>query len=298
MASRFFMTRHNTPVARRLRRRSARELEAAAAAAPAPRVRVAPAGEALLMLARRGLHVRPTAHDLPFPADFAGDAAERLARRLGRYSFRLFLRGAIQHGASFRPAQATRYLDPTQAEAMAEALVELGLATRLPRGRYRLVQRARSFGGTLEWYVARELGARFGFEVATGLTFPVPGVGGDLDVVAGAEGKLVYLELKSSPPRHLLGPEVRAFFSRVRALRPDVTVFVVDTALRLSDKVVPMLRAELRRENAALPAPRAVVREVWALTPHLYAVNARHDLMANVGAAIGAGLRALAPPVP
>jgi hypothetical protein len=211
----------------------------------------------------------------------------------------LFLRGAIQRGAAFRPAQATRYLGAAQAGAMAEALVELGLAERLPRGRYRLLRPARSFGGTLEWYVARELAARLGFAVATGLTFPVPGVGGDLDVVAAAEGRLVYLELKSSPPKHLLASEVRAFVRRVRALRPDVTLFVVDTALRLSDKVLPMLLAELGRGAAAgLPPPRRVLRDVWALTPHLLAVNARHDLIGNIACAVGAGLRALAPPAP
>ena len=41
--------------------------------------------------------------------------------------------------------------------------------------------------------------------------------------------------------------EVAAFFDRLRLLRPDVALFVVDTALRLGDKVVPMLGAELGR---------------------------------------------------
>jgi len=83
--------------------------------------------------------------------------------------------------------------------------------------------------------------------VATGLKVRAPGVGGDLDVVAAAEGKLLYLELKSSPPKHLSATEVAAFVDRVRALRPDLTVFVMDTALRLSDKVLPLLAGELGR---------------------------------------------------
>jgi hypothetical protein len=120
-------------------------------------------------------------------------------------------------------------------------------------------------------------------------------VGGDLDVVAAAEGRLVYLELKSSPPRHIWEAEVAAFFERVRALRPHLALFVVDTALRLGDKVVPMLRAELVRRGASAALPRRIVRELWALTPFLYAVNARHDLMANIARAIAEGLRALAP---
>jgi hypothetical protein len=64
-------------------------------------------------------------------------------------------------------------------------------------------------------------------------------LGGDLDVVATAEGKLAYLELKSSPPKNLEPREIVAFFDRMCILRPDVTLFVVDTALRLSDKVYP-----------------------------------------------------------
>jgi hypothetical protein len=116
-------------------------------------------------------------------------------------------------------------------------------------------------------------------------------------VVAAGEGRLLYLELKSSPPRHLSEPEVKAFLDRLRALRPDVGLFVMDTALRLSDKVVPMLVAELGRRGSAA-VPRRVVREVWALTPHLYAVNAKADLMGNVARAIAEGFRALAPPAP
>jgi hypothetical protein len=70
----------------------------------------------------------------------------------------------------------------------------------------------------------------------------------------------------------------------------------MDTALRLSDKVLPMLQAEL--SGSPPPEPRRVVREVWALTPYLYVVNARQDLLTNIGIAIAEGFRALSPPAP
>lgn len=251
------------------------------------------------MMVRRGFRPTPARLDLPFPEEIDGPAAERLADRLGHYAFRLFLRGAIQRGDRFSPEEATRYLRPAQAEAFAQSLVDLGLAARLSGRRYRLLRPARSFGGTLEWYVARELHRRFRFDVSAGLKFRARGVGGDLDVVAASEGKVVYIELKSSPPRHLLKTEVAAFFHRLRALRPDVALFAMDTALRLSDKVLPMLVAEMgRRLGEAPPAPRRVVRELWALTPHVYALNARPDLVGNIGRAIAEGLRALSPPPP
>jgi len=79
-------------------------------------------------------------------------------------------------------------------------------------------------------------------------------------------------------------------------LRPDVTLFVVDTALRLSDKVLPMLVTELEHRQRGTPViPRRIERELWALTPHLYAVNGKVDLMANIGRALAEGLLALSP---
>lgn len=68
--------------------------------------------------------------------------------------------------------------------------------------------------------------------------------------------------------------------------------------MRLSDKVVPMLLTELARRSGASVTPRRIERELRALTPHLYAVNSRRDLMANVGRAIAEGLVALAPAAP
>ncbi|NTX67440.1 hypothetical protein HUA74_43005 [Myxococcus sp. CA051A] len=276
---------------------TARELELGeAGVSPAPRLLVPPGNEPLAMLARRGFQATVAPLDLPFPADVSGARAERLVERLGHYAFRLFLRGAILRHGSFTPMEATRYLEEAGATAFAEDLVSLDLATREADGRYLLRHPTASFGGTLEWYVAHELRGRFGFDVAAGVKFHAPDVGGDLDVVGAAEGRLVYLEMKSSPPKHLAADEVGAFFRRVRALRPHVSVFVMDTALRLSDKVLPLLQAELSTQPA--PPPRRIVREVWALTPHLYVVNARQDLMGNIGLALAEGFRALAPPAP
>ena len=278
---------------------TAREQEQVAAGErPRPVPGSGPLGEALAMLWRRGLRPRPSRPDLPFPAGVGQEVLEQLAAQLGHYSFRLFFRGAIQRADGFLPSQTTRYLSAAQSAVHAETLVRLGLAERLTRGRYRLLRSARSFGGTLEWYVAHELARRLGLDAVAGLKLGARGVGGDLDVVAAAEGKLVYLELKSSPPRHLSDSEVAAFFGRLRALRPDVAVFVMDTALRLSDKVVPMLSAQMHTGAGVRQAPRRIVRETWALTPHLYAVNAKPDLVGNVCRAIAEGILALAPPVP
>src|SRR5262245_61664691 len=207
------------------------------------------------------------------------ETADALTGQLGHYAFRLFVRGVIHHGDGFTPDETTNYVNEAQAHTFTQTLVTLGIVETSGNGRYRLVQRAGSFGGTLEWYVARELRRWLGFDVATGVKFHARGIGGDLDLVAAAEGKLIYVELKSSPPKNLSTGEVAAFFDRVRLVRPDLALFVVDTALRLSDKVVPMLTDELARRSDRAPAPCRVERELWALGPHLYIVNSRPDLM-------------------
>ena len=280
--------------------RTARELELEAAAARPlrPQGTLFPNAEAMAMLARRGLRPSKSRTDLPFPEDLEEEKAARLTELLDHYAFRLFLRGAILHPEGFALEEATRYLERARAREYARVLIGLGLAERTSRGRYRLLWAAKSFGGTLEWYVARELRRRFGFDVAAGVRFHARGVGGDLDVVAAAEGKLAYLELKSSPPKNLEMHEVVAFFDRVYLVRPDVTLFVVDTALRLSDKVLPMLVTELEhRQVGTQVTPRRIERELWALTPHLYMVNGKQDLMANIGRALAEGLFALSPPI-
>jgi hypothetical protein len=275
------------------RRRTAREMEAAAAAWPIPLAAGrTPDCEPIAMLLRRGLKPRIAPLDVPFPKDIGGPAAERLAAKLGHYAFRLFLRGAILRRGEFAPGEATRYLGARPARGLAEWLVGEGLALRGAGGRYRLAYPARSFGGTLEWWLARELEKRLGFETVAGVKSGARGAGGDLDVVATAEGKLVYLEAKSSPPKHLTRVEVAAFLRRVHLLRPDVALFVMDTALRLSDKVLPMFASELGKRA---PEPRRILRETWALAPHLYAVNAKEDLVENLCRAVAEGFLSLGP---
>jgi hypothetical protein len=246
------------------------------------------------MLVRRGFSPRSAPLDLVFAREDEARVSDVLYELLGHYGFRLFLRGAIRHRDGFDPAECTRYLDVRRALAFAEQLVELALAERLADGRYRLTHPPDSFGGTLVWYIARALRDRYHFDVAEEVKFGAAGVGGDLDLVAAGEGKLVMLELKSSPPKHLHGSEVRAFLDRVEALRPHLSLFVMDTALRLGDKVLPMFR-ERGEERGARLLPERVEHEVFALSPSVYVLNARPDLVLNLGIALAHGFKRLSP---
>jgi hypothetical protein len=46
------------------------------------------------------------------------------------------------------------------------------------------------------------------------------------------------------------------------------------------------------------PRPRRVIRDTWALTPHLYLANARQDLVENLCRAIAEGFLARGPEGP
>lgn len=272
---------------------TAKQQEVVAAARRTPRFeRVAPADPVLAFLLRRGVEVKRAEPDLPFPKGF--DRTREFAELLDSYAFRLFVRGAILNPSGLAPAEATRYLEPGQAAEFAQALVCLGLARTLRDGRFQLLHPPANFGPTLEWYVAGELERRLGFAVRTGLLWNAKGVGGDLDLVALADGRLVYLELKSGPPKHLMPPEVACFHDRVHALRPDVALLALDTSLRLGDRVLPLVQEDLERRGGR-PSPRNLVRDIWAITPHLYLANAKWDLVGNLALAIAEGLRALSP---
>src|SRR5262249_36511412 len=121
--------------------------------------------------------------------------------------------------------------------------------------------------------------------------------GGGLGVIPPPPGKPVYNEAQSSPPQYPTPPRGGGFLQRGGPVRPGGALFLVETPLRPSRTGIPMLQEQLSAQGAA-SCPARVKKELWAMTPHLYAVNAQPDLMENIGRAVAEGLRALAPPPP
>jgi len=136
--------------------------------------------------------------------------------------------------------------------------------------------------------------------------FHAPGVGGEDFSSSTTSLPSAEATMSRSPPKHLGEEEVAAFFDRLAALRPDVAIFAIDTALRLADRVVPLVAAVMGRRPRSSPghalvhrkrptSPRRIENGLWALTPHVYLVSARPSLVGNIGRALAEGLRALAP---
>ena len=239
-----------------------------------------------VLLRRRGFRVykKEPAADLLLPDARHLDAYVAL---LGKYSFRLFLRDAIKHQDRFTADLLTRYSTGRTVRSYISFLLASGLAEEA-RSAYRLVRRpVTSFGPTLEWYVAELLKREFGAEVLWGVKFRRPKVGGDYDVLGRLDGALVYLEAKSSPPKQLTDSEVRAFLDRVEDLAPDLAIFLMDTELRMKDKLVPMFEQALAARSSAPPAVERLERELFSVRDRLFIVNAKESIGRNLGTVVG-----------
>jgi len=228
-------------------------------------------------LNERGLKVyrcNPTDR-LLLPEGAPDEAQERLYALLNRYSFRLYLRDAIRLGL-FRPEELTRFCSRAAALRYGRFLESIGAAT--PEGdALRLTRPVSSLGPTLEWYVARLFERELLAPAIYGVKFRGLEAGGDFDVIAWLAGELAYAEVKSSPPKGIEVAEVSAFLRRREHLCPALSFFIVDTELRMKDKIVPLFEA------AAPHQP--VVRlhaELFRAGIATYIVNSRRGIAANI----------------
>jgi hypothetical protein len=246
-----------------------------------------------LLLRRRGfaLHQGKRRLEEETVRRFTESHAETLYPRMARYSFRLLFRDVIRCQRGFSLADLIRFCSPRVAESHLRFLIGIGAVGERPDGRrgkgggakrYRLLLHpVRSFGGLLEWFLAEALRREFAVSALWGVKVRGLPHGGDLDVVANLEGRLVYLEAKSSPPKQIDLPQVQAFLQRLGDLRPDLALFVVDTELRMRDKIVPLVEEGLR----ALGQEGSLQRlegEVFHWAHRLYVVGSKGSLLGNL----------------
>ncbi|MDZ7271583.1 MAG: hypothetical protein ONB17_08195 [candidate division KSB1 bacterium] len=219
------------------------------------------------------------------PASPEQASRQEYLRYLKRYSFRILLRDVIKCRSSFRAQDLLHYCSPRKVQRYLDYLQRAGIVEPVGTDTFRLRNAAvYSFGDTLEWYVAQVFAEAFAAAVAWDVkVYDLP-AGGDFDVIAMLGDLLVYVETKSSPPKNIHQPAVAAFFARLEALAPDVGIFLVDTHLRLADKINKMVRYELKqrvgdRDTVGLVQLR---RGVYAASPGLFVINSKPDLTLNL----------------
>jgi hypothetical protein len=234
-----------------------------------------------VLLKRRGFMVykKEPSEDLLIPSK---KYLHSYYQMLHKYSFRLFLRDVIKHQGLFTLDQVTRYATPGVTKDYLDYLLSIKLVKKRA-GVYSLTKGpVKSFGETLEWYIAEVFKREFGSEAVWGVKFKRPAVGGDYDVIAKFDGSLLYMEVKSSPPKQIYDSEIAAFLDRVGDLSPEIAVFLMDTELRMKDKIVPMFEAELARRLSSPPEVVRMERELFQIQNRIFIVNAKESIVRNI----------------
>ena len=234
-----------------------------------------------VLLKRRGFRI--------FLQEPAGDLLIPSKRHRGvfygmmaRYSFRLFLRDVIKHQAFFTPGMVARYATADVTAQYISYLLSIRLIIDKDDGYAVARKHVRSFGETLEWYVAEIFRQEFSGEAVWGVRFKGRRTGGDYDVIAKLDGVLCYTEVKSSPPKQIYDSEIAAFLDRVDDLAPEIAIFLMDTELRMKDKIVPMFEAELaKRGKRDMPVER-MEKELFRIGLRIYIINAKDSITGNL----------------
>jgi hypothetical protein len=237
------------------------------------------------LLKRRGFRIykKEPADDLLIPQKKFIDGYYEM---LKRYSFRLFLRDVIKHQPIFTLQQVTRYATKEVTGEYINYLVKTGLIERTENTFYRLKKGPiKSFGETLEWFVAEIFRREFTSEAVWGVKMKRPGIGGDYDLLAKIDGSILYMEIKSSPPKQIYQKEVSAFLNRVYDLMPEIAIFFMDTELRMKDKMVPMFEDELKLRFSEPPEIIRMEHELFEIQterPKIFIINAKDSIINNI----------------
>ncbi len=234
-----------------------------------------------VLLKRRGFRIykKKPSEDLLLPKEeFLG----RYYEMMKKYSFRLFLREIIKQQRFFRLEDVTRYATAEVTKDYLEYMRMIGLVEKFSDGFKLTIGPIKSFGETLEWFLSETFKVEFATEAIWGIKFKRPKVGGDYDLIARVNGAIVYMEIKSSPPKQIYQKEITAFFDRLSDLLPEIGIFFVDTELRMKDKIVPMFEEELTERYVSPPKIVRMEKELFQMDNRSFIINAKDSIAANI----------------
>jgi hypothetical protein len=205
-----------------------------------------------------------------------------------KYSFRIFLRDLITHSQNLTPEVLTKYCSEHVAQQYLATLLHHNILHRSSPSCYTFTEGTNpKFGDTLEWFVAKVIEREFASPASWGNLLKNSDTGGDYDVIASIEGRFAYIEVKSSPPKHIDISEVRAFVERVQNLRPDFAIFLEDTHLRMKDKLAVMFEDEMQRRYGKSAQQNYPVErlhnEIFSINNIIFITNTKPTLVSNIG---------------
>ena len=240
------------------------------------------------MLRMRGIKIfrkNPFEH-LFFPPDLSPFYKIRFYELMKKYSFRLVLRDMIKFQDRFRIQDLTHYCSSKVVQGYCNLLCEMGAIKKNGRGKYRTqVSPLYSFGPTLEWFIAEMFKREFASPAIYGVSVKKTPSGGDYDIISSWNQRLVYAEVKSSPPKGVEQNEISTFFSRMDDILPDVAILFNDTQLRMKDKLVVMFEKELERrygrESKTVYPVERLFEELFHVQNRIFIINSKKDVAEN-----------------
>ncbi len=234
-----------------------------------------------ILLKRRGFRIykKEPSEDLLLPEHTGINSFYEM---LKKYSFRLFLREVIKHQKFFQLEDVTRYATAAVTNDYLQYMIHTGLVGDTSGGFKLLRGPIKSFGETLEWFIAEIFKVEFAAEATWGIRFKRPRVGGDYDLLAKVDGAILYMEIKSSPPKQIYQQEISAFFDRVSDLSPEISIFFVDTELRMKDKIVLMVEEDLNKRHSQPPKIARMEKELFQIRDKIFIINAKDSITANI----------------
>ena len=206
---------------------------------------------------------------------------------LKRYSFRIVLRDIIKYRDGFSKDDLLHYCSPEKVEQYLRFLTNSGMVTEKADKRHTLSKAGiDSFGATLEWFVAHIFRREFCSVASWGVKVLNTNLGGDYDVIARVEQKLVYVETKSSPPKNIHQETIDEFLGRLDDLKPNLAIYLVDTHLRMEDKINKMFRWGLMARQPALKRRKKLVKRIcdriFLVPGNIMVINSKPDLVSNL----------------
>ena len=222
--------------------------------------------------------------DLLRPGRGLGEEEKYLAL-LDHYAARLILREAIncEDRSTWLKGRRSveRFCTPEALDGYLKDFISLGVLTE-DSGYPAPPLPVANFGVTYEWYVSQILRRDFGCQSAWGVRLAGLESGGDHDVVASVSGRFLYMEVKTSPPKHVKLPEISSFVKRIAEIGPDIAILHEDTQLRMKDKIVPLMEEALLSSFGLEVEFVRLEREIFHLDGVIYVVNSKPDLRRNL----------------
>ncbi len=207
---------------------------------------------------------------------------EEAYQYMKRYAFRIFLRDVIKRRDGFTLKDVARYASERMTRRYIDFLKSHGLVEENREG-FKLLQPVRSFGETLVWFVTEVLRREFSMETLRGVKFRGRSVGGDYDILSNLTPGICFIEVKSSPPRQVQDVEIKAFLERVDDLCPELSIFLLDTHLRMKDRIVALFEDVIKDTLSYRPAIIRLKRELFYIEDTtIYIINSKPGIANNL----------------